>query len=63
MLAIPFTMGLLNYWFENFAYHISVLVDLFLLSAGLILSFVLLTMSYQALKLVFANPIDAIRNE
>ena len=63
LMAVPVTILLLKYWLDGFAYHISISLELFLLSAGLIFFFVILTMSYQVMKLIMVNPVEALRRE
>jgi putative ABC transport system permease protein len=50
-------------WLQNFAYRTNIGIDIFLLSALLILVITLGTVSYQAIKAALANPVDSLRYE
>ncbi len=53
----------LTAWLENFAYSISLSPASFLISGILALGIALLTVSYQAVKAAFRNPVDSLRYE
>lgn len=63
LLTIPIAWYLMSQWLQNFAYHISLHVGLFLLSGGLMLLIAWLTVSYQAISTARANPVEALRDE
>lgn len=50
-------------WLENFAYHISPSVGVFVFSGFLALLAALLPVSYHAFKAATANPVDSLRYE
>ena len=63
LLAIPIAWYTMNEWLQNFAYHISLDIGLFLLSGGLMLLIAWITVSYQTISTARANPIEALRDE
>ena len=63
LLGFPAAYYIANLWLNNFAYHVEVSWVIFLLSAIIILLFVITTISYQSIRLARINPIDNIRND
>jgi putative ABC transport system permease protein len=63
IIAIPFAYYLMNNWLEDFAYKTELSWWIFVLSGSIALMIALLTISIQAIKAAFANPINAIRYE
>lgn len=61
VLAVPLTYYLVQYWLNGFAYSISIGFDTFLLSAGITLLLVIITVSYQTIKLAFLNPTTTLK--
>ncbi len=62
-LAVPITIYILNKWFENFAYHVSI-NPLILVGAGLIaLMIAFVTTSSQSIRAANTNPIEVLRDE
>ncbi|MEO5602982.1 MAG: hypothetical protein ABIR06_18825 [Cyclobacteriaceae bacterium] len=50
-------------WLADFQYSIKVGPDIFLLAGVLSFAIALLTMSVQALRAAFSNPVDSLRSE
>ncbi len=50
-------------WLQNYAYHTTLSPGVFLMSAGLALVIVLVTVGYRAVRSSLANPVDALRYE
>lgn len=63
IIAWPLTWYAMNRWLDNFAYHISIQWWMFVLSAVLAGVIALATISFQALRAAFANPVDALKYE
>lgn len=63
LLAIPLAITIFSKWLDNFAYKISLNVWIFLVPAALILSMVLIIISYHSHKTSADNPINALREE
>jgi putative ABC transport system permease protein len=53
----------MNKWLEDFAYRISISWMVFALAASLAMGIALATISYQAIKAAFANPVKSLRTE
>ncbi|GAB5520200.1 MAG: ABC transporter permease [Rhodothermales bacterium] len=62
-VAAPLAYLIMTQWLSDFAYRIDLGVGVFALAGALALSIALLTVSYQALKVARANPINALRYE
>lgn len=63
IIAVPFSYYLITQWFENFAYHTTVDIFTYLLSLGIVLAIVCMTIFYNAHKAASSNPINSLRNE
>jgi putative ABC transport system permease protein len=63
LIAWPIAWWILNKWLQNFAYHIDIEMWVFVISGGIALVIAVITVSYQAVKAAFNNPIEALRYE
>jgi putative ABC transport system permease protein len=63
IIAIPVGYLILQRWLENFAYHISIPVYIFIVSAIFAALIAVVTVFYQALRAALSNPIDALKYE
>lgn len=63
LLAWPAIYLLMNQWLENFATRISLGVNVFVISALVVLFIALATVSYKIIVTALANPVKAIRTE
>ena len=63
VLSVPVTWYLMSNWLKDFAYQVSIGVDMFLLSGVLALAIMLLVVSYHVLRAAKANPVGALRSE
>lgn len=63
VIAVPLTYVLINQWFTNFIYHTTIDAGTFLISLGIVLVIVSITISYQALRAASANPVRSLRSE
>ncbi|MEZ5039413.1 MAG: ABC transporter permease [Saprospiraceae bacterium] len=63
LLAFPLVYYGLQQWLSNFAFTIKLGVGLLLAPWALVLAIALLTLSYQALKAAFSDPVKALRYE
>jgi putative ABC transport system permease protein len=63
VLAFPLAWYAMNRWLDDFAYRISVPWWVFVLSGGLAVAIAFLTVSSQAIKAAFMNPVKSLRNE
>jgi putative ABC transport system permease protein len=62
-IASPIAYFMMKRWLQNFAYHISLGLDTFLLAGCIALLIAWLTVSFQAVKSALANPVDSLRYE
>ncbi len=63
VIAIPLAWYGMNKWLQNFAYSVDMKWWFFALSAVLVLSIALLTISFQSVRTARLNPISSLRNE
>ena len=63
LIAWPAAYYLMNKWLANFAYRIDIGVGVFALSALLALGVALISVGWQSLKAVTADPVDSLRHE
>ena len=63
VLAIPLAYYFTTMWLNAFAYRINIGLEVFVFAGGASFIIAWLTVSYQALKVASANPVDALRNE
>ncbi|WP_179317502.1 ABC transporter permease [Winogradskyella undariae] len=62
-ISFPIALYLMNNWLQDFAYHINISWNVFLIAGGLALIVTFFTVSYQAIKAAIANPIKSLRTE
>jgi putative ABC transport system permease protein len=62
-IAFPIAWWATNRWLQEYAYHIEVEWWVFVLAGALATGIALLTVSYQAIKTAFSNPVDSLRSE
>jgi putative ABC transport system permease protein len=63
LVAWPVAFYILDKWLQNFAYRITVGIDLFIVAGLLTLLTALVTVSIQVFRAVVANPVNALRYE
>jgi ABC-type antimicrobial peptide transport system permease subunit len=63
LIAIPIASWFMNGWLRNYAYHANLAVWIFAASALGALAITLLTVSLQAVRAAFANPVKSLRSE
>lgn len=61
ILGIPIAYYLMQQWLTDFAYRISISWDIFFLAMLLTFLLIAATVSYQAIRMAKANPVDALR--
>ena len=63
LIAFPLTYFVMQRWLDGFIYRIQIGPAIFLFSGCLTFTIAMLTVSGQAIKAAFTNPIDALRYE
>lgn len=63
LIAFPIIYYGLQQWLDNFAFTIDIGISILLAPWVLVLAIALLTLSYQALKAAFSDPVKALRYE
>ncbi len=63
LLSSTISYFFLNRWLENFAYRISIDLQIFPIGGLILAGIVLFTVSLEALRTIKANPVDALRYE
>ncbi|MEP6949774.1 MAG: FtsX-like permease family protein [Ginsengibacter sp.] len=63
LIAFPVAWWTMNIWLQSFAYRITIGPGVFLIAGVSIILISLLTVSFQAIKAAFANPVKSLRSE
>lgn len=63
LISIPVAYYFGELWLNNFAYRISIGVDLFIIAGLIALTLALLTVSFHTFRAARSNPVEAIRYE
>jgi putative ABC transport system permease protein len=63
LFAWPISYFLMLKWLENFAYRVNIGFWIFIIAAIIAFVIALFTISFQAIKAAFANPIESLRYE
>ena len=63
VIAVPVAWFAMQQWLDGFAYKVSMGVGTFLLAGIIALLIAFLTISYQAIRAAYVDPINALRNE
>ena len=63
LIASPLAWFTMNKWLQDFAYHTSINLWIFLAAGALALLIALATVSFQAIKAAVANPVKSLRAE
>ncbi len=63
VVGIPIAYFSMERWLENFPYHVSISGNTFILAGALLVLFVILTISYQAIRLATVSPANSLRTE
>ena len=63
LIALPAAYFAMNRWLQSFAYRMDIHPLIFVLAAALSLSIAMITVSYQAMRAAFADPVDSLRYE
>lgn len=63
VIASPITWFIMNEWLQDFAYRTHISWMVFVATAIIAIGIALLTVSFQAIKAAFANPVRSLRTE
>jgi putative ABC transport system permease protein len=63
IIASPITYFVMSSWLTNFAYHIAISWEVFVISTSLLVAIALVTISFQTIKSALANPVSSLRSE
>ncbi|MGB3468957.1 MAG: FtsX-like permease family protein, partial [Cyclobacteriaceae bacterium] len=63
LIASPVAWLIINHWLDAFEYRISIGIGAFLLAGTIALIIALATISYRALRAIYANPVESLRSE
>jgi putative ABC transport system permease protein len=63
IIAFPFAWFVMNRWLEDFAYRINIGWWVFVIAGMSAIFIALVTVSFQAIKAAFANPVNSLRTE
>ena len=63
VLAFPVAWWMMNSWLLNYQYRISISWWIFFVAGAAAILIAICTVSYQAIKAAFANPVKSLRTE
>ena len=63
LIAIPFSWWAANQWLQSFAYRVRLNAEVFIITAIVIVTITLITISFQTIKAALANPVKSLRTE
>ncbi len=63
LIALPLGYLAASLWLEIFPYRISIDWWMFALTALMVLTIAMLTVSFRAVRTAMANPVDSLRDE
>lgn len=63
VLALPFSVYFMSQWLENFAFRISLSLDLFVLPAVILFLIAIGAVSFQTIRGALLNPVNNLRTE
>lgn len=63
IIAWPIAYYLMNDWLQDFAYHTSIGVWIFLFTGAVAVFLAIITTSYQSVKAALSNPVEALKYE
>jgi ABC-type antimicrobial peptide transport system permease subunit len=61
LLAAPLAGGMMYKWLQDFAYHVSLGPDIFILASLLSVTIALVTISFQSIRAALSNPVQNLR--
>jgi putative ABC transport system permease protein len=62
-VGLPVAAYLMTNWLEDFAYHVGLEVDIFLISSIISLLIAFVTVSFRSIRAAVANPVNSLRSE
>lgn len=63
IIAFPLAWWAMNIWLQNFAYRITIGLDVFLIAGASVILVTLITVSFHAIKAAISNPVKSLRTE
>jgi putative ABC transport system permease protein len=63
VVVFPVAYFVLHRWFQNYAYHATLGIGMFILASGLAVTLASLSVGWNVLKASLANPVDSLRYE
>ncbi len=63
LIAIPFSWWAANQWLQSFAYRVRLNAEVFVITALVIITITLFTISFQTIKAAITNPVKSLRTE
>ncbi|MCS3800661.1 ABC transporter permease [Niastella sp. OAS944] len=63
LIASPLALYFLQNWLQQYAWRVTIGLNVFLIAAGAAIAITLLTVSLQAIKAAVANPVKSLRSE
>jgi putative ABC transport system permease protein len=63
LISTPITWMLMNWWLQDFAYHILISGWIFLVTGLIVISIATMSISFQVIRAAITNPVNSLRSE
>lgn len=63
VIAVPLCIWIVQYWLNDFAYRISIGPGVFIITGIVVVAIAFITISWQAIRASFVNPVKCLRSE
>ena len=63
IIAFPCSYYAMSIWLEQYAYHVNISIDLFIIILNIVTILVLFTILHQVIKTARQNPAEVIKSE
>ena len=63
LISTPIAWIMMNWWLQDFAYHISISGWIFILTGLIVISIAVTSVSFQVIRAAIANPVNSLRSE
>ncbi|MBO9633252.1 MAG: ABC transporter permease [Chitinophagaceae bacterium] len=63
VIAVPLCIWIVQYWLDDFAYRVSIGPGVFIITGLIVVAIAFITISWQAIRASFVNPVKCLRSE
>jgi putative ABC transport system permease protein len=63
LVSAPIAWMMMNWWLQDFAYHISISGWIFIMTGLIVISIAIMSVSFEVIRAATANPVNSLRSE